>query len=56
MRSPTIVIDYDKKCRVCGKPGRTGCGLCFSCVLKQQQINRLGEKPMLNHERNRNSK
>jgi hypothetical protein len=35
MTSYTIEINMDKKCKKCGKPGATQCGLCMKCVSKE---------------------
>ena len=46
MATTTLVIDMDKPCRRCGKPGATQGGLCLRCVaediIKQKKA---GEKP-----------
>jgi len=32
MATPTITIDYDKRCTKCRKRGATQCGLCMKCA------------------------
>jgi len=40
MRSYTIDIDYDLKCKRCGKRGATTSGLCLACVIKLPKANK----------------
>ena len=48
---PTITVDWDRKCRKCGKRGATEYGLCMRCIARHVQKMPRPEKPKKAKER-----
>lgn len=48
MKTPTITIDMDEKCRECGKPGTTATGgVCLDCAAKHILANKRKAGPKM---------
>ena len=42
MKTPTITIDMDKKCKRCDKGGATDAGYCMKCICKNLEEGKYG--------------